>query len=48
VKLADTVGHVRIGTNFGWTLNTGYLVLFMQPALRCSRAAWSARRTPPI
>src|ERR1700730_14992043 len=30
VKLADTVGHVRIGTNFGWTLNTGYLVLFMQ------------------
>jgi Amt family ammonium transporter len=29
-KLADTVGHVRIGTNFGWTLNTGYLVLFMQ------------------
>ncbi len=30
VKLADAVGHVRIGTNFGWTLNTGYLVLFMQ------------------
>jgi Amt family ammonium transporter len=30
VKLADSVGHVRIGTNFGWTLNTGYLVLFMQ------------------
>jgi Amt family ammonium transporter len=30
VKLADTVGHVRIGTNVGWTLNTGYLVLFMQ------------------
>ncbi len=30
VKLADTVGHVRVGTNFGWTLNTGYLVLFMQ------------------
>jgi Amt family ammonium transporter len=29
-KLADSVGHVRIGTNFGWTLNTGYLVLFMQ------------------
>src|SRR5450432_3775859 len=29
-KLADTVGHVRIATNFGWTLNTGYLVLFMQ------------------
>jgi Amt family ammonium transporter len=30
VKLADTVGHVRIATNFGWTLLTGYLVLFMQ------------------
>jgi Amt family ammonium transporter len=30
VKLADSVGHVRIGTNTSWTLNTGYLVLFMQ------------------
>ena len=30
LKLADAVGHVRIATNFGWTLNTGYLVLFMQ------------------
>jgi Amt family ammonium transporter len=30
VKLADSVGHVRIATNFGWTLNTGYLLLFMQ------------------
>ena len=30
MKLADSVGHTRIGTNFGWTLNTGYLVLFMQ------------------
>src|ERR1700688_1673003 len=30
VKLADTVGHVRIATNMAWTLNTGYLVLFMQ------------------
>ena len=30
LKLADSVGHVRIGTNFAWTLNTGYLVLFMQ------------------
>jgi len=29
-KLADDVGHVRIATNFAWTLNTGYLVLFMQ------------------
>ena len=29
-KLADNLGHVRIATNFSWTLNTGYLVLFMQ------------------
>jgi ammonium transporter, Amt family len=29
-KLADAVGHVRIATNAAWTLNTGYLVLFMQ------------------
>lgn len=30
VKLADSVGHLRLGTNVAWTLNTGYLVLFMQ------------------
>src|SRR6202521_2631539 len=30
VKLADHVGHLRIATNFSWTLLTGYLVLFMQ------------------
>jgi Amt family ammonium transporter len=30
LKLADSVGHVKIATNTGWTLNTGYLVLFMQ------------------
>jgi Amt family ammonium transporter len=29
-KLADSLGHVRISTNFSWTLLTGYLVLFMQ------------------
>src|SRR5262245_31573040 len=29
-KLADAVGHIRLATNFAWTLNTGYLVLFMQ------------------
>jgi ammonium transporter, Amt family len=29
-KLADSVGHTRIGVNFSWTLLTGYLVLFMQ------------------
>jgi len=30
VKLADSVGHIRLATNFAWTLNTGFLVLFMQ------------------
>ncbi|HEY3440137.1 MAG TPA: hypothetical protein VGK29_05275 [Paludibaculum sp.] len=30
VKFADSVGHLRVATNFAWTLNTGYLVLFMQ------------------
>ena len=30
VKLADGVGHLKIATNTAWTLNTGYLVLFMQ------------------
>ena len=29
-KLADHVGHLRVSTNFSWTLLTGYLVLFMQ------------------
>jgi ammonium transporter, Amt family len=29
-KLADSVGHVRLATNYSWTLLTGYLVLFMQ------------------
>jgi Amt family ammonium transporter len=29
-KVADVAGHVRIATNAAWTLNTGYLVLFMQ------------------
>jgi Amt family ammonium transporter len=29
-KLADSVGHIRVSTNFSWTLLTGYLVLFMQ------------------
>ncbi|MGA9552213.1 MAG: hypothetical protein WBR30_08175, partial [Candidatus Sulfotelmatobacter sp.] len=24
VKLADSVGHIRVATNFAWTLNTGY------------------------
>ena len=30
LRLADSVGHLRIATNFSWTLLTGYLVLFMQ------------------
>src|SRR4030095_14724759 len=30
LRLADSVGRVRIATNFTWTLTTGYLVLFMQ------------------
>lgn len=30
VGLADAVGHIKVATNFGWTLNTGFLVLFMQ------------------
>jgi Amt family ammonium transporter len=30
MKLADNVGHLRLATNFSWTLLTGYLVLFMQ------------------
>jgi ammonium transporter, Amt family len=29
-KVADVAGHVRIATNAAWTLNSGYLVLFMQ------------------
>jgi Amt family ammonium transporter len=29
-KVADVAGHLRIATNAAWTLNTGYLVLFMQ------------------
>jgi len=30
MKLADGIGHIKIATNTAWTLNTGYLVLFMQ------------------
>src|ERR1035438_5740644 len=32
-KLADSVGHIRLATNFAWTLNTGYLVLSVQAKL---------------
>jgi Amt family ammonium transporter len=30
VRLADGVGHLRLATNFAWTLHSGALVLFMQ------------------
>jgi Amt family ammonium transporter len=30
LKVADSVGHLKVATNFSWTLLTGYLVLFMQ------------------
>ena len=48
-KLADSVGHVRIATNFGWTLNTGYLVLFMQAGLCAAdlRIGSQEERRPP-
>ena len=46
VKLADSVGHVRIGTNFAWTLNTGYLVLFMQCGFALLTCGWCERKTP--
>jgi ammonium transporter, Amt family len=48
VKLADGVGHVRVATNFAWTLNTGYLVLFMQAGFACSRAGWCRKKMPRI
>jgi Amt family ammonium transporter len=28
--MLDMIGHIKIATNTAWTLNTGYLVLFMQ------------------
>ena len=48
VKLADTVGHVRIATNFNWTLITGYLFSLCKRALPFSPVGWCARRTPAI
>jgi len=30
LKVADSVGHLKVATNTSWTLTTGYLVLFMQ------------------
>ena len=48
LHLADSVGHMRVATNFSWTLLTGYLVLFMQAGFHCSPAAWCERRTPDI
>src|SRR5262249_31916313 len=31
-KLADAVGHLRLATNFAWTLTPAYLALFIQAA----------------
>jgi ammonium transporter, Amt family len=47
-KLADNLGHVRIATNFSWTLLTGYLVLFMQAGFALLTCGWYARKMPPI
>jgi Amt family ammonium transporter len=30
MRLADVVGHGRLGLNFAWTLTAGFIVLFMQ------------------
>jgi len=46
VKLADSVGHVRIAANFSWTLLTGYLVLFMQAGFALLTCGLVRRRTP--
>lgn len=47
VKLADSVGHVRVATNFAWTLNTGYLVLFMQAGFALLTCGLVRKRMPP-
>jgi hypothetical protein len=47
LKLADSVGHVRVATNAAWTLNTASLSCSCRPDLPCSRAAWCAGRMPP-
>ena len=46
VKLADDVGHVRLATNFSWTLLTGYLVLFMQAGFALLTCGLVRKRTP--
>jgi len=48
VKLADTVGHVRVATNFNCDSRTGYLVLFMQAVSPFSPVVWCAGRTLAI
>ena len=48
MKLADHVGHLRVATNCAWTLNTGYLVLFMRAGfalLTCGLVPRRMRRT---
>jgi hypothetical protein len=46
VKLADSVG-LRIAANFAWTLNTGYLVLFMQCGFALLTCGLVRKRRPP-
>ena len=48
MKLADNVGHLRISTNFSWTLLTGYLVLFMQAGFALLTCGLVRKKKPPI
>jgi hypothetical protein len=47
-KLADHVGHVRVATNFSWTLLTGISCYSCKLDLPCSLADWCIRKMPPI
>src|SRR5260370_1107171 len=46
-KLADSVGHTPIPTNFSWTLLTGYLILFMQAVVALLPSRLVVPQTPP-
>jgi hypothetical protein len=46
VRLADSVGHLRVGTNFAWTLKP-VIWSFYASGLHCSPADWSARECGP-
>ena len=41
-------GHIRIATNFAWTLLLDIWCSSCKPGLRCSPAGWCERRTPGI